>query len=58
LPRAPIGFVELGILGGPCQRLAAWAVRVLDEHNTLLHADMVGVVADESNDDAALAVLD
>lgn len=34
------------------------AVRVLDEHNTLLHADMVGVVADESNDDAALAVLD
>lgn len=47
----------VAIASGPLAGLAARAVLVLDEHDKVLHAEMVGEIADEPNYDAALAVL-
>ncbi|HEY9103605.1 thiol peroxidase [Chitinimonas sp.] len=42
---------------GPLAGVTARAVVVLDEHNKVLHAELVGEIADEPNYAAALAVL-
>ncbi len=42
---------------GPLKALTARAVLVLDENNTVLHAELVAEIADEPDYDAALAVL-
>jgi thioredoxin-dependent peroxiredoxin len=47
----------VAITSGPLSGLAARAVVVLDDHNKVLHAEMVGEIAHEPNYDAALAVL-
>ena len=45
------------IVGGPREGLAARAVVVLDEHNRVLHTELVPEIADEPNYEAALAAL-
>lgn len=45
------------ILEGPLKALSARAVVVLDENNTVLHAELVEEIAQEPDYDAALAVL-
>ncbi|MEN8642590.1 thiol peroxidase [Pseudomonas sichuanensis] len=47
----------VAIADGPLAGLAARAVVVLDENDKVLHAELVGEIADEPNYDAALAVL-
>jgi thioredoxin-dependent peroxiredoxin len=47
----------VAIASGPLAGLAARAVLVLDEHDKVLHAELVGEIANEPNYDAALAVL-
>ncbi|TBR40448.1 MULTISPECIES: thiol peroxidase [Dyella] len=47
----------VALASGPLAGLAARAVVVLDESDKVLHAEMVGEIADEPNYDAALAVL-
>ncbi|WP_269532799.1 thiol peroxidase [Chitinimonas sp. BJYL2] len=47
----------VAIAGGPLAGVAARAVVVLDEQNKVLHAELVGEIADEPNYEAALAVL-
>jgi len=42
---------------GPLVGLAARAIVVLDEHDKVLHSELVAEVADEPNYAAALAVL-
>ncbi|ARU94088.1 thiol peroxidase [Tatumella citrea] len=42
---------------GPLKALTARAVLVLDENNTVLHAELVSEIANEPDYDAALAVL-
>ncbi|GAB3242629.1 thiol peroxidase [Chitinimonas naiadis] len=43
--------------GGPLAGVTARAVVVLDESNKVIHAELVGEIADEPNYEAALAVL-
>ncbi|MGH8441199.1 MAG: thiol peroxidase [Pseudomonas sp.] len=53
-------FIEnygVAIADGPLAGLTARAVVVLDENDKVLHAELVGEIADEPNYDAALAVL-
>ena len=45
------------ISSGPLAGLAARAVVVLDEHDKVIHTELVGEIADEPNYDAALAAL-
>ncbi|MBV8656932.1 MAG: thiol peroxidase [Burkholderiales bacterium] len=45
------------LAGGPLAGVTARAVVVLDEHNKVLHAELVKEIADEPNYEAALAVL-
>lgn len=47
----------VAIASGPLAGLAARAVVVLDEHDKVLHAEMVGEIANEPNYDAALKAL-
>ncbi|MFE6775629.1 thiol peroxidase [Streptomyces sp. NPDC057702] len=47
----------VAIAEGPMAGLAARAVVVLDENDTVLHTELVGEIADEPNYDAALAAL-
>ncbi|MFT2016668.1 thiol peroxidase [Streptomyces sp. 796.1] len=47
----------VALADGPLAGLAARAVVVLDENDKVLHAELVGEIADEPNYDAALAVL-
>jgi thiol peroxidase len=47
----------VNIVDGPLKGLTARAVIVLDENNTVLHAELVSEIANEPNYDAALAVL-
>lgn len=47
--------VEIG--AGPLAGVTARAVVVLDENNTVLHAELVSEIADEPNYESALAVL-
>lgn len=47
----------VAIASGPLAGLAARAVVVLDQDDKVLHAEMVGEIADEPNYDAALKVL-
>lgn len=47
----------VAIASGPLAGLAARAVVVLDEHDQVIHAELVSEIADEPNYDAALAVL-
>jgi len=47
----------VAIASGPLAGLAARAVVVLDEHDKVLHTEMVGEIANEPDYDAALAVL-
>lgn len=47
----------VAIANGPLTGLAARAVIVLDEHDKVLHSELVAEVADEPNYAAALAVL-
>lgn len=47
----------VAIASGPLAGLAARAVVVLDASDQVLHAEMVGEIADEPNYDAALKVL-
>jgi len=47
----------VAISSGPLAGLAARAVVVLDEHDKVIHTELVGEIADEPNYDAALAVL-
>ncbi|MFC5742859.1 thiol peroxidase [Dyella tabacisoli] len=47
----------VAIADGPLAGLAARAVVVLDEHDKVLHSELVGEIAHEPNYDAALAVL-
>ena len=50
---------DYGVLisGGPLANITARAVLVLDENNKVVHAELVGEIADEPNYDAALAAL-
>jgi thiol peroxidase len=45
------------IVGGPLEGLAARAVVVLDEHNRVVHTELVPEIANEPNYEAALAAL-
>jgi thiol peroxidase len=47
----------VAIASGPLAGLAARAVVVLDEHDKVLHAELVGEIAHEPDYDAALSVL-
>lgn len=47
----------VAITSGPLAGLAARAVVVLDEHDKVLHAELVGEIADEPDYDAALKAL-
>ena len=47
----------VAIASGPLAGLAARAVLVLDEHDKVLHSELVGEIADEPNYAAAMAVL-
>lgn len=47
----------VAIASGPLAGLAARAVVVLDEHDKVVHAELVGEIANEPNYDAALAAL-
>jgi len=47
----------VAIADGPLAGLAARAVVVLDEHDKVLHSELVAEIADEPNYDAALAAL-
>ncbi|BDU20165.1 thiol peroxidase [Dyella sp. GSA-30] len=47
----------VAIADGPLAGLAARAVVVLDEHDKVLHTELVGEIAHEPNYDAALAAL-
>lgn len=47
----------VAIASGPLAGLAARAVVVLDEHDKVLHAELVGEIGNEPSYDAALAVL-
>ncbi|HZX69498.1 MAG TPA: thiol peroxidase [Rhodanobacter sp.] len=47
----------VAIAEGPLSGLAARAVVVLDEHDKVLHTELVGEIADEPNYDAALKAL-
>ena len=47
----------VALSSGPLAGVAARAVVVLDEHDKVLHSELVGEIADEPNYDAALAVL-
>jgi thiol peroxidase len=47
----------VAIASGPLGGLAARAVVVLDEHDKVLHTELVGEIAHEPNYDAALAAL-
>lgn len=47
----------VAIASGPLAGLAARAVVVLDEHNKVLHTELVGEIAHEPDYDAALAAL-
>lgn len=47
----------VAIASGPLQGLAARAVLVLDAQNTVIHAQLVGEIADEPDYAAALAAL-
>lgn len=47
----------VAIASGPLAGIAARALIVLDEHNTVLHSELVGEIKDEPNYDAALAAL-
>ncbi|NIF19726.1 thiol peroxidase [Pantoea sp. Cy-639] len=47
----------VAIADGPLAGLAARAVVVLDEHDKVLHSELVAEIANEPNYDAALAVL-
>ncbi|TFF42671.1 thiol peroxidase [Pseudomonas sp. RIT623] len=47
----------VAIADGPLAGLAARAVVVLDEQDKVLHAELVGEIADEPNYEAVLAVL-
>ncbi len=47
----------VAITSGPLSGLAARAVVVLDEHDKVVHAELVGEIASEPNYDAALAAL-
>jgi thiol peroxidase len=47
----------VAIASGPLAGLAARAVVVLDEHDKVIHTELVGEIADEPNYDAALAAL-
>ena len=55
-----VEFLEnygVAIACGPLTGLAARAVVVVDENDKVLHAELVGEIADEPNYEAALAVL-
>lgn len=47
----------VAIASGPLAGVAARAVVVLDENDTVLHSELVGEIKDEPNYDAALAAL-
>ena len=47
----------VAIASGPLSGLAARAVVVLDEHDKVLHTELVGEIANEPNYDAALKAL-
>lgn len=47
----------VAIAEGPLRGLAARAVVVLDEHDKVLHAELVGEIADEPDYAAALQAL-
>lgn len=47
----------VAIASGPLGGLAARAVVVLDQHDNVIHTELVGEIADEPNYDAALAAL-
>ncbi|QAU23668.1 thiol peroxidase [Dyella sp. M7H15-1] len=47
----------VAIASGPLTGLAARAVVVLDEHDKVLHTELVGEIAEEPNYDAALKAL-
>lgn len=47
----------VAIASGPLAGVAARAVIVLDENDTVLHSELVGEIKDEPNYDAALAAL-
>ena len=47
----------VAITSGPLAGLAARAVVVLDEHDKVIHAELVGEIADEPDYDAALKAL-
>ncbi len=47
----------VALASGPLAGLAARAVVVLDEHDKVVHTELVGEIADEPNYDAALAAL-
>lgn len=47
----------VAISGGPLGGLAARAVVVLDQHDNVIHTELVAEIADEPNYDAALAAL-
>jgi len=47
----------VAIAEGPLAGLAARAVLVLDDHDTVIHAELVGEIAHEPNYDAALKAL-
>jgi thiol peroxidase len=47
----------VAIASGPLAGLAARAVVVLDEHDKVIHAELVGEIADEPDYDAALKAL-
>lgn len=47
----------VAIASGPLAGLAARAVVVLDEHDKVLHTELVGEIANEPDYDAALAIL-
>lgn len=57
--RTPALLEQLGVAisTGPLANLAARAVIVLNENNTVLHSELVGEIKSEPNYDAALAVL-
>lgn len=55
--RAFLNDYGVALADGPLAGLAARAVVVLDEHDKVIHAQMVGEIADEPDYDAALAAL-
>jgi len=52
-----LGDYGVAIASGPLAGLAARAVVVLDEHDKVLHAELVGEIAQEPDYDAALKAL-